>query len=108
MQGISFVYGYTVKALNQQVKRNIKRFPDDFMFRTSKEEVNHIKEQIKYQESQGIVSRSQFVTLLKKVMRLKEEYRDTSLIINMIEYAREHQICCIDLAAMDEGYSIYK
>ena len=28
-----------------------------------KEEVNHIKEQIKYQESQGIVTRSQFVTL---------------------------------------------
>ena len=60
---LAMFYGYTVKALNQQVKRNIKRFPDDFMFRTSKEEVNYIKEQIRYQESQGIVSRSQFVTL---------------------------------------------
>lgn len=27
---------------------------------------------------------------------------------NMIEYAREHQICCINLVATDEGYPIYK
>lgn len=26
------IYGYEVKALNQQVKRNISRFPHDFMF----------------------------------------------------------------------------
>ena len=33
------IYGYEVKALNQQVKRNIARFPEDFMFRLEKEEV---------------------------------------------------------------------
>ncbi len=32
----------------------------------------------------------------------------TSLMRNMIEYAREHQICCINLVATDEGYPIYK
>ncbi len=32
-------YGYEVKALNQQVKRNIDRFPKDFMFQLKKEEV---------------------------------------------------------------------
>ena len=26
------IYGYEVRALNQQVKRNSTRFPDDFMF----------------------------------------------------------------------------
>ena len=26
------IYGYKVKNLNQQVKRNIARFPEDFMF----------------------------------------------------------------------------
>lgn len=26
------LYGYTVKRLNEQVKRNIERFPEDFMF----------------------------------------------------------------------------
>lgn len=29
-------YGYEVKALNQQVKRNIDRFPEDFMFHHKK------------------------------------------------------------------------
>ena len=42
----------------------------------------------------------------------EEEYRGkgicTSLMKNMIEYAREHQICRVDLAATDEGYPIYK
>ena len=32
-------YGYEVKALNQQVKRNIDRFPKDFMFQLKREEV---------------------------------------------------------------------
>ena len=26
------IYGYDVKRLNEQVKRNINRFPEDFMF----------------------------------------------------------------------------
>ena len=34
------LYGVTTKQLNQQVKRNLDRFPDDFMFRISREEMN--------------------------------------------------------------------
>lgn len=33
------IYGYEVKRLNEQVKRNINRFPEDFMFQLSKEEI---------------------------------------------------------------------
>ena len=42
------IYGYEVKALNQQVKRNISRFPEDFMFQLYKEEIpeNCLKSQI--------------------------------------------------------------
>ena len=32
------IYGVTTKRLNEQVKRNIRRFPADFAFRQSKEE----------------------------------------------------------------------
>ena len=32
------LYGVTVKRLNEQVKRNITRFPQDFMFQLSEEE----------------------------------------------------------------------
>ena len=30
------LYGVKVKRLNEQAKRNIKRFPDDFMFQVTK------------------------------------------------------------------------
>ena len=43
------LYGIGIKRLNEQVKRNIKRFPEDFMF------------QLNYQEV--TVLRSQFATL---------------------------------------------
>lgn len=36
------LYGVSTKMLNQAVKRNIRRFPDDFMFRLSNEEKNKV------------------------------------------------------------------
>ena len=33
------IYGYEVKHLNEQVKRNIARFPEDFMFQLTKDEI---------------------------------------------------------------------
>ena len=33
------IYGYEVKRLNEQVKRNIARFPIDFMFSYLKEKI---------------------------------------------------------------------
>ena len=42
---LAALYGYEVRALNQQVKRNIERFPDDFMFQLTKEEVEGVKSQ---------------------------------------------------------------
>lgn len=37
------IYGYEVKYLNRQVKRNIERFPEDFMFQVTKEEVEELR-----------------------------------------------------------------
>jgi len=36
------LYGVTTKRLNEQVKRNIKRFPEDFMFQVTKEEKDSV------------------------------------------------------------------
>ena len=49
---LTALYGVETKVLNQAVKRNIKRFPDDFMFQLNWEEASEL-------------SRSQFVTLKK-------------------------------------------
>ena len=40
------MYGVEVKRLNEQVKRNIERFPDDFMFQLTKGEWEILKSQI--------------------------------------------------------------
>ena len=40
------IYGYEVKALNQQVKRNITRFPEDFMFQLTETELDDLRSQI--------------------------------------------------------------
>ena len=43
---VAGLYGVATGALNRQVKRNEKRFPEDFMFRLSAEEWNNLKCQI--------------------------------------------------------------
>lgn len=39
------IYNVKTKVLNQAVKRNIKKFPDDFMFQLNEEEWNNLKSQ---------------------------------------------------------------
>ncbi len=39
---IAELYGVTTKRLNEQVKRNRKRFPDDFMFQLTQEEKDEV------------------------------------------------------------------
>ena len=63
---LAMLYGVQTKALNQAVKRNTKRFPDDFMFQLTQEEWNILRSQIvtaKTPEDQAIaLLRSQFAT----------------------------------------------
>ena len=41
------IYGYETKRFNEQVKNNINKFPEDFMFQLTKEETVHlVKSQI--------------------------------------------------------------
>jgi hypothetical protein len=40
------LYGVEPRILVQAVKRNINRFPEDFMFQLSKEEFSNLKSQI--------------------------------------------------------------
>jgi phage regulator Rha-like protein len=40
------MYGVETRVLNQSIQRNLRRFPDDFMFQLSKEEFENLKSQI--------------------------------------------------------------
>ena len=63
---LAMLYGVKTKALNQSVKRNIKRFPDDFMFQLTKEEWVILRSQIvttrQYENKELAFLQSQFVT----------------------------------------------
>lgn len=44
-QDLAELYGVETKQLNQAVKRNLSRFPDDFMFQLTKEEYKILRSQ---------------------------------------------------------------
>ncbi|MBR5970096.1 MAG: ORF6N domain-containing protein [Lachnospiraceae bacterium] len=39
---LALLYGYTVKRINEQAKRNSERFPEDFMFQLTDEEIGSV------------------------------------------------------------------
>ncbi len=43
---LASLYGVSTKRLNEQVRRNIHRFPDTFMFQLTKAEFDNLKSQI--------------------------------------------------------------
>jgi ORF6N domain len=44
--GLAGLYGVSTKRLNEQVRRNLDRFPEDFMFQLTAEEVTALRSQI--------------------------------------------------------------
>ena len=60
---LAILYGVETRQLNQQVKRNIERFPEDFMFQLTKVELTNLKSQIATLSATDYPLRSQIVTL---------------------------------------------
>ena len=56
------LYGVETKRLNQQVQRNIERFPEDFMFQLTKEETEVLRSQIATLENDDANLKSQNAT----------------------------------------------
>jgi len=72
---LASLYGVETKVLVQAVKRNISRFPDDFMFRLTKEEFDVLRSQTVTSRSWGgrryppYVFTEQGVAMLSSVLR---------------------------------------
>lgn len=60
------LYGVETKRINEQVKRNIERFPEEFCFQLTKEEVESLRSQIVTLSSMNETLRSQFATSKKE------------------------------------------
>lgn len=50
---LAMLYGVETKRLKEQVKRNIDRFPDDFMFELTREELNGLRSRIATSNGRG-------------------------------------------------------
>jgi hypothetical protein len=50
---LAALYGVTTKRLNEQVRRNIRRFPADFMYQLSQEEFESLRSQFATSSSRG-------------------------------------------------------
>jgi hypothetical protein len=63
------LYGVTTKALNQAMRRNKARFPEDFAFRLSREEFDNMRSQIVTTSRGRLGMWSQIVTTSQKYRR---------------------------------------
>ena len=75
---LATLYGVETRTLNQAVKRNIKRFPEDFMFQLTQDEAIRLRSQIVTLDNEELGSRSQFVTLNDKADNLKSQFVTSS------------------------------
>jgi len=73
------LYQVSTKRLNEQVKRNLKRFPSDFMFQMTQEEFDNWKSQ---NATSNKALRSQFATSNKRGGRQYLPYVFTQEINN--------------------------
>jgi len=64
------IYGVSTRVLNQAVKRNRVRFPDDFLFKLTAEELEEVmRSQFVTASESSKAMRSQFVTAYKRNIR---------------------------------------
>ena len=72
---LAAIYGVSTKRLNEQVKRNLERFPDDFMFQLTAREAVALRSQIA--TSSGL-NQSQIATGSKSRSILKSQIATSS------------------------------
>jgi hypothetical protein len=99
------LYGVTTGALNQAVRRNADRFPDDFMFQLSKQELENLRSQFVISSSYGgrrylpYAFTEQGVAMLSSVLRSDRAVQVNVEIMRTFVRLRAMLISHADLAA---------
>ena len=89
---LAILYGVETKRLNEQVKRNIERFPDDFMFQLTKVELINLKSQIATSSATNDSLRSQIVTLNTENYSIRSHFATLNEGTNLISLITTLQI----------------
>lgn len=97
------LYGVTTKRLNEQVKRNIKRFPNHFMFRLTKEEKEKVVaicdhlQNLKYSPYLPYVFTEHGTVMLANVLNSDRAIQVSIRIVEIFIKMREHILTRKDL-----------
>jgi hypothetical protein len=102
-QDLGYLYGVGTKVLNQAVRRNKSRFPDDFMFQLTREEASFLRSQIVTLESLQIrylpyAFTEQGVAMLSSVLRSERAVRVNIEIMRAFVQLRQMLSSHADLA----------
>lgn len=89
-EDLAFLYGVDTKVLNQAVKRNIERFPEEFMFQITDEEFDRLRSQVvtldsgrgKHRKYLPYVFTEQGVAMLSAILRSDTAVKVSIEIIN--------------------------
>ena len=106
------LYGVCTKTLNQAVKRNLERFPDDFMFQLTQEEAECSRSQfVTLNRGQNIkylpyAFTEQGVAMLSSILRSKRAVEVNIIIMRAFVRIREilmsHKELALKLNAMEQ------
>ena len=112
---LSEMYGVETKQLKRQVKRNIDRFPKDFMFELTTKEFENLRSQIGTSSWGGtryspMAFTEQGVAMLSSILNSKTAIEVNIRIIRvftkMREYALTHKEILLQLAKLEKEVSV--
>ncbi len=105
------MYGVETRALNQSIKRNIKRFPKDFMFQINEKEFTNLMSQNVISSWGGVrklpfAFTEQGVAMLSSVLNseiaIEVNIRIIRVFTKMREYALTHKVILLHLAKLEK------
>ena len=111
---LALLYGVPTKRLNEQVKRNLKRLPDDFMFQLTPAEKNELVancdqfKTLKHSTSNPYAFTEQGIAMLSSVLNSDKAIEVNIQIIRTFTKLRElmliHKDLRIKIEAMEQKY----
>ncbi len=105
------LYGVETKVLNQAVKRNIDRFPQDFMFSLSRAEIlrmSQIVTSLKFSKNINVFT-EQGIAMLSSVLRSKRAIHVNIVIMRAFVKLRQilatHKVLASKIDALERKYA---
>src|SRR3990170_5889438 len=113
---LAVLYGVTTKRLNEQMRRNLRRFPSDFMFQLTAEEVESLRSQFatlktgrgRHRKYLPYIFTEQGVAMLSSVLNSERAIEVNILIMRAFVKLREmlatHKDLAKKLEDMEKNY----